>query len=306
MKDHNIFRTSIGGQALIEGILMRGPRKTCTVVRRPGGELVYKEESYSTRTGICAWPFIRGVVRLYDSLSGGIRALTYSSEIAFDGIEEEEDWLTRKLGQKRANEIATGIALFFGCAIPIALFILLPTLLAGLLDGVIGSGFARNLLEGLFRILIFLGFLFCVSHMKDIKRTFMYHGAEHKTIHCYEHSLPLTVENVRQFPKEHPRCGTSFLFVVMIISILVFSFVSWSNPFLRMLLRLLLLPVVISLSYEANLFVGRHDNALTKLLRAPGLLMQKFTTFEPDAGMIEVAIAALERVIPENEGEDRW
>ena len=142
--------------------------------------------------------------------------------------------------------------------------------------------------------------------MKDIKRTFMYHGAEHKTIHCYEHSLPLTVENVRQFPKEHPRCGTSFLFVVMIISILVFSFVSWSNPFLRMLLRLLLLPVVISLSYEANLFVGRHDNALTKILRAPGLLMQKFTTFEPDAGMIEVAIAALERVIPEKEGEDRW
>ena len=307
MKDKdNIFRTTIGGQALIEGILMRGPRKTCTVVRKPDKELVYKEESYETRRGFLTLPFIRGVVRLYDSLSGGIKALTYSSEIAFEGMEEEDDWLTRKFGKETANSITTVTAVVLGCAIPIALFILLPTLVAGLLEGVTGSGFVRNLIEGLIRVLIFLGFLFCVSHMKDIKRTFMYHGAEHKTIHCYEHNLPLTVENVQKFPKEHPRCGTSFLFVVMIISILVFSFVSWSNPFIRMLMRLVLLPVVISVSFEANMLVGRHDNALTKILRSPGLLMQKFTTFEPDPDMIEVAIAALERVIPENEGEDRW
>lgn len=307
MKDNNIFRTTIGGQALIEGILMRGPSKTCTVVRRADGELVYKEESYETRKGFAALPFIRGVVRLADSLSGGMKALTYSSEIAFDDIDEgDDDWLTRKLGKKRATEIATGIALFFGCAIPIVLFILLPTLLAGLLDRWIGSGFLRNLVEGLFRILIFLGFLFSISHMKDIRRTFMYHGAEHKTIHCYEHNLPLTVENVRKFPKAHPRCGTSFLFVVMIISILVFSFVKWSNPLIRVILRLALLPVIVSLSYEFNMLVGRHDNVLTRILRAPGLFMQKFTTFEPDDSMIEVAAAALERVIPEKEGEDRW
>ena len=307
MKDNNIFRTTIGGQALIEGILMRGPNKTCTVVRRADGELVYKEESYETRKGFAALPFIRGVVRLADSLSGGMKALTYSSEIAFDDIDEgDDDWLTRKLGKKRATEIATGIALFFGCAIPIVLFILLPTLLAGLLDRWIGSGFLRNLVEGLFRILIFLGFLFSISHMKDIRRTFMYHGAEHKTIHCYEHNLPLTVENVRKFPKAHPRCGTSFLFVVMIISILVFSFVKWSNPLIRVVLRLALLPVIVSLSYEFNMLVGRHDNVLTRILRAPGLFMQKFTTFEPDDSMIEVAAAALERVIPEKEGEDRW
>lgn len=307
MKDNNIFRTTIGGQALIEGILMRGPNKTCTVVRRADGELVYKEESYETRKGFAALPFIRGVVRLADSLSGGMKALTYSSEIAFDDIDEgDDDWLTRKLGKKRATEIATGIALFFGCAIPIVLFILLPTLLAGLLDRWIGSGFLRNLVEGLFRILIFLGFLFSISRMKDIRRTFMYHGAEHKTIHCYEHNLPLTVENVRKFPKAHPRCGTSFLFVVMIISILVFSFVKWSNPLIRVVLRLALLPVIVSLSYEFNMLVGRHDNVLTRILRAPGLFMQKFTTFEPDDSMIEVAAAALERVIPEKEGEDRW
>ena len=307
MKDNNIFRTTIGGQALIEGILMRGPSKTCIVVRRPDGELVYKEETYKTRTGFAALPLIRGVVRLGDSLSGGIKALTYSSDIAFDGVEEEEDdWLTRKLGKKKAQDLATTIALVLGIAIPIALFILLPTLLAGLLDQWIGSGFLRNLVEGLIRILIFLGFLLSISRMKDIRRTFMYHGAEHKTIHCYEHNLPLTVENVRKFPKAHPRCGTSFLFVVMIISILVFSFVKWSNPLIRVLLRLVLLPVIISLSYEFNLLVGRHDNALTKILRAPGLFMQKFTTFEPDASMIEVAAAALTRVIPEKEGEDRW
>lgn len=306
MKDNNIFRTTIGGQALIEGILMRGPRKTCIVVRRPNGELVFKEESFETRKGIYAFPFIRGVVRLYDSLAGGMKALTYSSDIAFEDEQDQDDWLTRKFGKKKANDIGTGISLFFGCIIPIALFILLPTLIAGIFGDSIKSGFTRNLLEGLIRILIFLAFLFAVSHLKDIKRTFMYHGAEHKTIHCYEHDLPLSVENVKKFPKEHPRCGTSFLFVVMIISILVFSFVRWSNPFIRMLLRLILLPIVISLSYEANMLVGRHDNALTRILRAPGLLMQKFTTFEPDDSMIEVAAAALTRVIPDNEGEDRW
>ncbi|MBE6936272.1 MAG: DUF1385 domain-containing protein, partial [Ruminococcaceae bacterium] len=184
--------------------------------------------------------------------------------------------------------------------------ILLPTLLAGFLDPVIGSGIWRNLLEGVLRLLIFFGFLFSVSRMKDIRRTFSYHGAEHKSIHCYENGLPLTVENVQKFPKEHPRCGTSFLFVVMIISILVFSLVSWSNPFVRMVMRLVLLPVVVAISYEINRAVGRCDNALTRFLRLPGLFMQKMTTFEPEDDMVEVAIEALKRVIPENKGADTW
>jgi len=202
--------------------------------------------------------------------------------------------------------VLMGISLIFGIAIPIVLFFILPTLITGLLENVIGSGILRNLLEGLVRIVIFLCFMFSVSHMKDIHRTFMYHGAEHKTIHCYEAGLPLTVENVRGCPKEHPRCGTSFLFVVMIISILLFSVITWSNPFIRIVLRLAMIPLVVAVSYEFNRYVGRHDNALTRFLRAPGLWMQKMTTFEPDDSMIEVAIEALKNVIPEEEGSDRW
>ena len=300
------FRTMIGGQALIEGILMRGPGRVATVVRKPDGTMDIKEEPCKVRKGVLTWPFIRGVVGLWDSLSMGMSALTYSSEVAFEGIEEEPGWLEKKIGKEKADKLAIGIALVVGCALPVALFILLPTLLAGTLDHVIGSGIWRNLLEGALRLLIFFLFLFAVSRMNDIKRTFSYHGAEHKSIHCYEHGLPLTVENVQKFPKEHPRCGTSFLFVVMIVSILVFSLVTWSNPLIRMLLRLVLLPVVISIGYEINRAVGRHDNLLTRILRAPGLWMQHLTTNEPDDSMVEVAVTALERVIPEHKGDDTW
>ncbi len=300
------FRTMIGGQALIEGILMRGPEQAAIVVRKPDGSTQVREMPVKKRRGILTWPFIRGVVGLWDSLSMGMSALTYSSEVAFEGIEEEPGWLEKKIGKDKADKLAIGTALVFGVALPIALFILLPTLLAGLLDRAIGSGFLRNLLEGLLRLLIFFLFLFSVSRMKDIRRTFSYHGAEHKSIHCYEHGLPLTVENVQKFPKEHPRCGTSFLFVVMSISILVFSLVRWSNPFLRVILRLALLPVVISISYEFNRVVGRHDNRLTRILRAPGLWMQRLTTNEPDDSMVEVAVEALERVLPAHKGDDAW
>ncbi len=300
------FRTMIGGQALIEGILMRGPEKAAIVVRKTDGSTVCKESSVRKRSGIASWPFVRGVLGLWDSISMGMSALTWSSEIAFEGIEEEPDWLEKKLGKEKADKLGIGIAMVFGVALPIALFILLPTLLAGLMDRFVGSGFLRNLLEGVLRLLIFFLFLFCVSRMKDIRRTFSYHGAEHKSIHCYEHGLPLTVENVQKFPKEHPRCGTSFLFVVMIISILVFSFVRWSNPIVRVLLRLVLLPVVVSISYEINRAVGRHDNALTRILRAPGLWMQHLTTNEPDDSMVEVAVEALERVLPAHKGDDTW
>jgi len=196
------------------------------------------------------------------------------------------------------------LSIVLGIAIPIGLFILLPTLIAGWLG--LEGGFARSLVEGLLRILIFFIFIISTSAQSDIKRTYMYHGAEHKSIHCYEAGLPLTVENVKKFSCHHPRCGTSFLFVVMIISILVFSVFQFDSTILRMAARLIMLPVVVGVSFEVNRLVGRHDTALTRILRAPGLFLQNFTTIEPDDDMIDVAITALNEVIPEKQGEDRW
>jgi len=311
MDKKSCFRTTIGGQALLEGIMMRGPEKQSIVVRKSDGSHVVKTEPIkmiSQKHKIFKLPFIRGPINFYYSMKDGVKALMYSADIAFEDIPEEDykpGFLERKLGRKKADEIAMTISLVLGIALPVALFILLPTLVAGLFDSFI-TGVWRSLLEGVIRMIIFFIFIVSTSRMKDIKRTYMFHGAEHKTIHCYENGMELAVENVRKFPKGHPRCGTSFLFVVMIISILVFAFVSWSNPLIRMLLRLLLLPVVVGISYEFNRFVGRHDNKLTQILRAPGIAFQKFTTIEPDDEMIEVAIEALKNVIPEEEGSDKW
>ena len=305
-----IKKTSIGGQALIEGILMRGPAKTAIVVRKSDGEYAIKEENNgsNTHSRFAKLPFIRGPVNFWDSLKYGMSALTYSADFFEVPGEEKESkldkWIEKKVGMEKFEKIAMGFALILGVAIPIALFILLPTLLAGFWTESMPS-VLRNLAEGAIRIIIFLLFIWATSKEKDVHRTYMYHGAEHKSIACYESGMELTVENVRKCSRFHPRCGTSFLFVVMIISILVFSVVSWSNPFIRMALRLLLLPVVVAISYEINRFVGRHDNFLTKALRAPGLGLQRFTTCEPDDSMIEVAIEALTRVIPEND-EDKW
>ena len=306
------FKTTIGGQALIEGILMRGPRKTAIVVRKPDGECAIKEEEVGTirKNPVLRLPLIRGVLGFWDSMKYGISALTYSAEF----FEEEdssqqpgkvESWLLRKFGSEKLDKILMGFALVTGIALPVALFILLPTLLAGFLPAG-SSSIVRNLLEGVVRILIFLAFIIITSKQSDIKRTYMYHGAEHKTIACYEKGWELTVDNIRRCSRFHPRCGTSFLFVVMIISILVFSVFTWQSPWVRMALRLLLLPLVVGISYEINRWVGRHDNWLSMALRAPGLFLQRFTTNEPDDSMMEVAIEAIRRVIPENQGEDRW
>lgn len=309
----NEFKTTIGGQALIEGILMRGPKKTAIVVRKGDGEFAIKEEEVGTvhHSRFARLPLVRGVVGFWDSMKYGISALTYSADFFDDGAEAAEPgkfeaWLTRKFGAAKLDKLLMGFALVMGIALPVGLFILLPTLLAGLLPGQGGSSVLRNLLEGLVRILIFLGFIIITSKQSDIRRTYMYHGAEHKTIACYESGEELKVENVRRHSRFHPRCGTSFLFVVMIISILVFSIFTWTNPWMRMVLRLALLPVVVGISYEINRWVGRHDNWFSLALRAPGLFLQRFTTNEPDDGMIEVAIEAINRVIPENKGEDRW
>ena len=315
--DTNVsFRTSIGGQALIEGILMRGPEKQAIVCRTEDGLVEKVDELHLVKEKhpILGWPLIRGVVVFLDSMVKGMQALTYSADLLPEDEQEEPGkldlWIERHFGEEKGKNIIIGTAVVLGIALSIVLFILLPTLLAGLTKSFIQSPVVRNLFEGLLRIVIFLLYLWAVSHMKDVERMFAYHGAEHKTIFCYEKGLPLTVENVRPQSRFHPRCGTSFLFVVVILSILIFSLVSvilpTENMLLRLLLRLALLPVVVSISYEFNRLVGRHDNWLTHILTAPGMWMQRFTTNEPDDSMIEVAIEALTMVIPTQEGADRW
>ena len=311
MSNKSCKKTSIAGQALIEGILMRGPKQTAIVCRKPGEEMVVKMEPAGTMSH-GAWarlPVIRGVVSFWDSMKFGMSALMYSA----DFMEEEEAesqsrfdrWLESKFSEETLEKVMMGTALIFGIAIPIVLFILLPTFLAGFLGDNVPH-ILRNLVEGIFRICIFLAFIYFTSKQSDVHRTYMFHGAEHKTIACYEAGMDLTVENARGCSRLHPRCGTSFLFMVMIISILFFSLFSWSNVWVRMLTRLALLPVVAGLSYEINRFAGRHDNWLTNLLRKPGLALQKLTTAEPTDDMLEVAIEAMNRVIPENENEDNW
>ena len=304
-------RTTIGGQALIEGILMRGPKQSSIVVRKADGELVNKIEPVGSlsHAAWCRLPLIRGVVNFWDSMKYGVGALTYSAEFfEVEGEEEPgklEQWIIKKFGEKAVDKFAISLALVMGVTLPVLLFILLPTLVAGLFGTGLPS-ILRNLIEGCIRIVVFLAFLWLTSKEKDVARTYMYHGAEHKTIACYEAGEELTVENTRKHTRFHPRCGTSFLFVVMIVSILFYSLFTWSNPLMRVCIRLLFLPVIVGISYEFNRFVGRHDNGLTKALRAPGMMLQRFTTAEPDDSMLEVAILALQSVIPENEKEDRW
>ena len=323
------FKTSIGGQALIEGIMMRGPEKDAIVVRGKDGltvELsdrkVYKPGSFPT------WPFVRGCVNFFDSQVKGVKALMRSADLAPEEYAEEEQpsqidlWLEKKLGNEKFQEYLIGFAVFLGLAMSIGLFFLLPMVIGSFFDGFIKSTVGLNLVEGLIRMVIFMAYMILVSRMKEMKRVFSYHGAEHKTIRCYEAGLPLTVENVRQQTRLHPRCGTSFLLVVMVISILIFSIASsllldifpaleaMRGSFLYRLImivfKLALLPVVVSITYEINRWAGRHDNAFTHILTAPGMWMQNFTTNEPDDSMIEVGIAAVKAVLPEEEGADRW
>ena len=309
------FRTTIGGQALIEGILMRGPEKQAIVVRKPDGELVTKVDELrliKERYPILGVPFIRGTVNFLDSLIKGVKALMYSAE--FYPEDEEEDmepskfevWLEEKLGGEGFMKFLIALAVVLGIGFSVCLFILLPAFLGGLIQKAISSYFVSNLLEGLVRIAIFILYLILCSKQKDMKRVFAYHGAEHKTIFCYERGRELTVDNVREMPRHHPRCGTSFLFVVLVLSILLFSVVRVKYIALQMLIKLLLLPVLVSVTYEINRCVGRHDNTLTRILTAPGLWLQNFTTNEPDDSMIEVGIASLRAVLPDRKGQDEW
>lgn len=315
------FRTMIGGQALIEGIMMMGPDKKAIVVRRPDGGLEVKTETrklIKDRYPILGLPFLRGIFSFGSSMSTGVKALMFSAEFfPEDGEENEEPskfdlWLDKTFGSEKAASFLITLAVILGMAFSVGLFILLPTAaVGGLLWFFPGSPlWIRNVLEGVVRIVIFLCYLILCSKLEDIRRVFGYHGAEHKTIFCYEKGLPLTVENVRAQPKHHPRCGTSFLLVVIVVSILlssiVFSFWPVTNTLLRMLVHLLLLPLVVGLTWELNRFVGGHDNWLCRAVRAPGVSLQRWTTFEPDDSMIEVGIEALKLVLPEEQGKDSW
>ncbi len=306
------FRTSIGGQALIEGILMRGPKKQAIVCRTADG-LVEKTEELrfiKDRYPILGWPLIRGCAIFISSMVKGMQALTYSANLV--PIEEQgepdkvDKWIEEHFPEDTAQKLVIGVAVVMGVALSLFLFIFLPAFFVGLIKPLTGSFVVRNLAEGLVRIAILLGYMKLVTFSGDVKRLFSYHGAEHKTIFCYEHGKELTVENVRPESRFHPRCGTSFLLVVVAVSILVNSVVRLQNSFARMGAHLLLLPLVVGISYEINRWCGLHDNALSAALSAPGKWLQRITTNEPDDGMIECAIRALELVIPEETGSDAW
>lgn len=311
------FKTSVGGQALMEGIMMRGPQQICCAVRKPDGSIETKLEPTPHHGVWSRIPLVRGAVSMVESLVMGYRYMMYSAQVSmgedYDPQQEEsafEKWVGDHLG-KKAEDMLLVAAAVVGGLFAILLFTVLPTVLVGGLDHLISLGrWPKVILEAVLKVGIFLSYMMAISHMKEIHRVFEYHGAEHKTIYCYENGLELTVENVRKQPRHHPRCGTSFLFVVIAVSIflsiVIFTPLKIENTWLRMLLHLLLLPMIVCVTYEFNRYVGGHDGWLCRALRAPGMWMQNFTTFEPDDSMIEVGIEALKQVLPREKGADKW
>lgn len=310
-------KTSIGGSALIEGIMMRGPSKMAIAVRKPDGDIdlnvsdIKKKESKLKKI-----PIIRGIFSFCDSMVTSMKALMYSAEFVDLDAEDEsesrfEKWLTEKFGDKLKDYI-----IYFSVALAIimsvGLFFLLPMLIGEgislLFKGSAAAtvATARSIAESVSRIVIFLAYLILCTMQKDVKRVFEYHGAEHKTIFCYESGLPLTVENCRKMKRFHPRCGTSFLVFVLLISILVFAFVKVGFGWQRILLKLLLLPLIAGVSYEIIKWAGRSENPIVKILSKPGLWLQHITTKEPDDSMLEIAISAMTAVLPENGEDDKW
>jgi uncharacterized protein YqhQ len=308
-------KTSIGGQALIEGLLMMGPKNAAIAVRKPDGEIVVDLRPLPPKKTLSKVPVVRGVINFFSQMVLGIKALMYSAEF-FDTEEEEakpskvDAFIDRIFGDK-FKDAAIYFAVILSILLSVSLFILLPNLLASFLrfDKDTGTGvILYNLFEGLIRIFLFFLYISLASRMKDIKRVWEYHGAEHKTIHCYEHGDELTVENVRKYSTKHPRCGTSFMFLVMIVSILVFSFLGWHEIWVNILSRIILIPLVAGLSYELLKFAGRHsDWKIVKVINTPGLAFQYFTTSEPDDDQIEVALAAFKNVlVAEDRNADNW
>ncbi|MCM1286368.1 MAG: DUF1385 domain-containing protein [Acetobacter sp.] len=320
MSDKKIHKTSVGGQALIEGVMMQGPKGIATAVRKTDGNILVEHHEFKharDKSKFFALPIIRGIVGFVESMVLGYKMLMYSAEAS--GMEDLEDvemnkfekWLTDKLGDKFMNIIML-IATVLGFALAFLIFFYLPVLVFNRLNAWTNEALTawQGTIEGVLKIVIFVVYIACVSRMKDIKRTFMYHGAEHKSIACYEAGMDLTVENVKKCSRFHPRCGTSFIFVMLIFSIVFSTILSKIFPdiaqirVLWMLLKLAFIPLVMGVGYEFIKYAGRHDNLLVKILSAPGLWMQRLTTNEPDDEIIEVGIASLKAVITDNPEDD--
>jgi uncharacterized protein YqhQ len=306
-----VKKVNVGGQALIEGVMMKGPNDIAMAVRKSDGEIVVKREPVSRieKSKIVKIPIIRGGIALINSMVTGIKALTYSAEFFEEGIEEEkgkfELWLGKKFGDK-SKDIMTYISVALAVAMAILVFMIIPTILINFLKNKISNTVILTGLEGILKIFMFIGYIIFISRLKEIQRVFEYHGAEHKAIHCYESGKPLTVENAKKFTTMHPRCGTSFLLIVLVISILIFSLLGWKSIILRIAMKLLLLPLVAGISYEIIKWAGKSDSKFAAVISWPGLMMQKLTTREPDDKQLEVAIEALKNVLAEDKDVKLW
>lgn len=305
------FRTSVGGQALMEGIMMRGPELIACAVRRPDGSIDLSTEPVRTH-----WynkvPMLRGICNMVENLRCGYKYLMHSADISMTEEEAEAEqsafdhWLEAHVGPK-VQDILLGVSAALGAVMAVVLFVFLPTFLTGLLSQAVTLGrWPKVLIEAAIKLALFLGYMALCSRMKEIRRMFQYHGAEHKTIACYEAGEPLTVENIRKHTRFHPRCGTSFLILVLLISILLYAVLPWSSIGLRVVCKLLLLPLLVAISYEVLKWSGRSNSLLARAIAQPGLWLQRLTVFEPEDDMIEIAIAAVTPVLPDDRTLAAW
>ena len=296
-------KQNVGGQAVIEGVMMQSKNYRAIAVRKSNGEIELKKErikSWVQDKKIDKIPFLRGAFVLFETMIEGMKSLNYSSEFFMEDDEEEEDAIDRflkKIFKDKANDAIMAVSMVLAMLISVFFFVLIPTSVVGAFSWLIKNNIVLNLMEGLLRITILILYMLGISKFEDIKRTFMYHGAEHKVIYCYENDLELTVENAKKFATLHPRCGTNFLFLVMATSIILFSFFGWPNIIARIIMRILCIPIVAGISYEIIKFLGKYNNILSKIVAYPGMMLQHITTNEPDDEQLEVAIKALKAVI---------
>lgn len=302
----NACPTSIGGQAIMEGIMMRGPEKTAVAVRLADGSIHMKTQPTPKMNRWAKVPLIRGVVNFVSSMIQGTKVLMYSADVLEENYPDEYEkdkfdiWMEEKFGKEKAWKVLMAFSVLIAIVLAVSIFMLLPTVVVGWLSAVTDSIILLNLAEGVVRMIIFIGYILLISKMKDIRTVFEYHGAEHKTIHCFENNLELTPENAQQFYTLHPRCGTSFLMFVMVIAVLAHALMGWPNVWIRIISRILVLPLIAGVSYELLKWAGRSDNWIVKILSLPGIYLQKLTTKEPNEKQLEVAIAAMKAVLPEN------
>ncbi|HBF5133730.1 TPA: DUF1385 domain-containing protein [Clostridioides difficile] len=294
-------KQAVGGQAVIEGVMMQSKDKRAVAVRKSDGEIALKEDrikSWVRDKNIDKIPFVRGSFVMIDTMIQGIKSLNFSSEFFMEEAEEDKfDLFIKKIFKDKANDIIIIFSLVIAMLLSAGLFIFIPTLVGGAFSKVMPNDFMLNLIEGIIRIAILFAYIVLISRSKDIERVFQYHGAEHKSIYCYENDLELTVENARKFKRLHPRCGTNFLFIVMAVSIILFAFFGWPNPILRIFMRIICVPIVAGLSYEVIRVLGKYYNGFTKIIAYPGMMLQYFTTKEPDDEQLEVALEALKAVV---------